>query len=90
MPGVVQLLTATFVMVGSFCAFLFFWLKNLQKKLGSHKGFGLQRSHTRLEAARELLFLRDALARHGNWVPIQESRGGVGAGDCSSSCRVDW
>lgn len=58
MPVVVQVLTDTFAMVGSFCVFLFCWHKNLQKKLGSHKGFGLQRSHTRLEAVRELLFLR--------------------------------
>lgn len=31
------------------------------------------------------LVSEDALARNGNWAPIQDSRGGVGAGDSAAA-----
>ena len=87
MPGSVQVLTATFAMssVSSYSA----GIKTFRGSWGPIRALAAEISH-QTGGSKRTLVSEDALARHGHWVPVQDSGGGVKAGDCSSSCSVDW
>lgn len=86
-PVLSTVLTSPFALVGPVYMFLFCWGGNLQKNLESHKSFCQLRSHSRQEMVKTLVS-GDAPARKANWAPIQDSGGGMGAGDSAAASVV--